>query len=145
MIAITKKLLLLLLVTTTLVTITAACSFVDEADIASFNISEEADNFNVYRSVKVINNRTDIVILEFEGWCSVKHNKQDKQLEITYRVGKDKYYKDFVGLNSRTTYVVTQIDGANVDKYHYTWIYRSKGDFIPVKTKDNDKKEEREE
>lgn len=136
-----KKFLTLLLATTILATTMVACSFEDEADVASHNISKEADNFNIYRSVKVINNQSDTVMLEFEGWCSIKYDKPDKQLEITYRVGNDKYYKDFIGLNDRTTYVITQIDGANVDKYHYTWMYHSKGDLIPIEIKDNNKED----
>lgn len=48
------------------------CSWEDEADVASYNISKEADNFNVYRKVTVINNQSDVTMLEFEGWCSIK-------------------------------------------------------------------------
>ena len=114
------------------------CSLEDEADVASYNISKEADNFNVYRSVKVINNQSDVVMLEFEGWCSIRKDNSDNQLEITYRVGEGTYYKDFIGLNDRTTYVITQIDGSNVDKYHYEWLYHSDGDLIPITIKDAD-------
>lgn len=114
------------------------CSLADEADVASHNISKEADNFNVYRSVKVINNQSDCVMLEFEGWCSITKDNADNQLEITYRVGEGQYFKDFIGLNDRTTYVITQIDGSNVDKYHYEWMYHSKGDLIPITLKDAD-------
>lgn len=77
-------------------------------------------------------------MLEFDGWCSIKKDNEDNQLEITYRVGKDKYAKDFIGLNDRTTYVITQVDGANVDKYHYEWLYHSEGDLIPIELKDDD-------
>lgn len=115
------------------------CSWEDEADVASYNISKEADNFNIYRKVTVINNQSDVTMLEFEGWCSIKKDNSDNQLEITYRVGENEYYKDFVGLNDRTTYVITQIDGANVDKYHYEWLYHSNGDLIPIELKDADK------
>ena len=110
----------------------------DEADVASYNISKEADNFNVYRQIKVINCQSDIVILEFEGWCSIFKDNSDNQLEITYRVGEEKYYKDFIGLNDRVTYVVTQLDGSNVDKYHYEWLYHSNGDLIPITIEDAD-------
>lgn len=115
------------------------CSWEDEADVASYNISKEADNFNIYRKITVINNQSDVVMLEFEGWCSITKDNDDNQLEITYRVGEDEYYKDFVGLNDRTTYLVTQLDGANVDKYHYEWLYHSEGDLIPIELKDADK------
>lgn len=116
------------------------CSLEDEADVASYNISKEADNFNVYRSVKVINNQSDVIMLEFEGWCSITKDNTDNQLEITYRVGDGEYYKDFIGLNDRTTYVITQLDGSAVDRYHYEWMYHSKGDLIPIEIVDNDKK-----
>jgi hypothetical protein len=114
------------------------CSWEDEADVASYNISKEADNFNVYRHVLVYNNQTDETVLEFYGWCSIAKDNTDNQLEITYRVGNGEYYKDFVGLNDRTGYLVTQVDGAAVDKYHYEWLYHSKGDLIPIQLKDND-------
>ena len=80
------------------------CSLEDEAEVASYNISKEADNFNVYRSVKVINNQSDCVMLEFEGWCSITKDNNDNQLEITYRVGEGQYFKDFIGPNNLCDY-----------------------------------------
>lgn len=118
--------------------ICSGCSLEDEADTASYNISKEADNFNVYRNIKVINNQSDVIMLEFEGWCSIRKDNNDNQLELTYRVGEGEYYKDFIGLNDRTSYVITQVDGKNVDKYHYVWMYHSNGDLIPITFKDND-------
>ena len=133
-----KKMLVCLGAVLLSLVVLTGCSFVDEADAASYNISKEADNFNVYRSIKVINNQSDVVMLEFEGWCSIYKDVSDNQLELTYRVGEGQYFKDFIGLNDRTTYVVTQLDGSNVDKYHYTWMYHSQGDLIPIQLKDND-------
>ena len=127
-------------VTLVIIFLFTGCSLEDEADVASYNISKEADNFNVYRSVKIINNQSDVVMLEFEGWCSITKDNTDNQLEITYRVGDGEYYKDFIGLNDRTTYVITQLDGKSVDRYHYEWMYHSKGDLIPIEITDNDKK-----
>lgn len=121
-------------------TLFTGCSWEDEADVASYNISKEADNFNIYRKIKVLNCQSDEVLLEFEGWCSITKDNTDNQLEITYRVGNGEYYKDFIGLNDRVTYVITQIDGADVDKYHYEWVYHSKGDLIPVELVDEDAK-----
>lgn len=117
------------------------CSFEDEADVVSHNLSKEADNFNIYRKIKVMNCQSDEVLLEFEGWCSICKDNGDNQLEITYRVGEGEYYKDFIGLNDRVTYLVTQVDGANVDKYNYEWTYHSKGDLIPIEIKDEDANE----
>ncbi len=134
-----KKILCLGLGLTLMLSSLTGCSWEDEADVASYNISKEADNFNIYRRVVVINNQSDETMLEFEGWCSIENNMDKNRLEITYRVGEGQYYKDFVGLNDRTTYVITQIDGANVDKYHYEWLYHSQGDLIPIELKDADK------
>lgn len=129
-----KKILIAML----LMVLLCGCSWEDEADVASYNISKEADNFNVYRQIKVINNQSDTVLLEFEGWCSITKDNNDNQLEITYRVGNGEYFKDYIGLNDRVTYVVTQLDGSAVDKYHYEWLYHSKGDLIPITIKDAD-------
>lgn len=134
-----KKILCLCLGLVLMLGSLTGCSWEDEADVASYNISKEADNFNIYRRVVVINNQSDETMLEFEGWCSIENNMDKNRLEITYRVGEGQYYKDFVGLNDRTTYVITQIDGANVDKYHYEWLYHSQGDLIPIELKDADK------
>ena len=119
----------------------AGCSLEDSADVVSQNISKEADNFNIYRKIKVLNCQSDEILLEFEDWCSITKDNTDNQLEITYRVGKNEYYKDLIGLNDRVTYLITQVDGAKVDKYHYEWTYHSKGDLIPIKLKDMDKEE----
>ena len=133
------KITTIILVCMLTISVLAGCSWEDEADVASYNVSKEADNFNVYRKITVINNQSDTVMLEFEGWCSITKDNTDNQLEVTYKIGENEYYKDFIGLNDRTTYLVTQIDGSNVDKYHYEWLYHSKGDLIPITTKDTDR------
>lgn len=135
-----KKVMGILAIVMLAVVTLGGCSWEDEADVASYNISKEADNFNVYRKVTVLNNQSDMTMLEFEGWCSISKDNTDNQLEITYRVGEDTYYKDFIGLNDRTTYVVTQLDGSKVDKYHYVWLYHSNGDLIPIGIEDVDSK-----
>ena len=33
----------------------------------------------------------------------------------------EKLLKDFIRLSNETTYVVQDISGANVDRYHYEW------------------------
>lgn len=134
-----KKFLGLIAICTLIVCCFAGCSFEDSADVVNQNISKEADNFNIYRQIKVLNCQSDEILLEFEGWCSITKDNTDKQLEITYRVGENEYYKDIIGLNDRVTYLITQVDGAKVDKYHYEWTYHSKGDLIPIKLKDMDK------
>lgn len=133
-----KKIITIVLAIVTMISL-CSCSIFDEADTASHNVSKEADNFKAYRKVTIINNMTDTTLLEFEGWASIRVDVEENQLEIVYRTGKEQYKKDFVGLNSMTTYVVTQLDAMNVNPYQYEWTYHSEGNLIPIDIKDMDK------
>ncbi len=89
-----------------------------EADRVSLNVSKEADNFNVTRKLTVLNARTDTILLELTGTFSLKNNS-DNELEIIIETAEGKYQKDYVYLNDYTMYVVEDLSGASVDKYHY--------------------------
>lgn len=89
-----------------------------ESDQVSYNISKEANNFNVTRKLTVINARTDTVLLEMIGTFSLSNNSTN-ELEIICEVDDGIYQKHFVYLNEYTLYVVEDISGAEVDKYHY--------------------------
>ena len=84
----------------------------------SNNISQEADNFNVTRKLTVLNARTDTILLELTGTFSVQNNSEN-ELEVIIETAEGKYQKDLVYLNDYTMYVVEDISGADVDKYHY--------------------------
>ena len=94
------------------------CCACTEADRVSQNISKEADNFNITRRLTVINARTDSVLLELIGNFSLSNNSSS-ELQITCEIGDGVYTKHFVYLNDYTLYVVEDLSGANVDKYHY--------------------------
>lgn len=89
-----------------------------EADRVSHNIGKEADNFNVYRRLTVINARTDTVLMTMEGTFSLRNNNTS-ELEVIVEVADGQYQKHFVYLNEYTLYVVEDISGADVDKFHY--------------------------
>lgn len=89
-----------------------------ESDRVSYNIGVEADNFNVYRRLTVINARTDTVLMTMEGTFSLQNN-DTSELEIVVEVADHQYQKHFVYLNEYTLYVVEDISGADVDKYYY--------------------------
>ena len=97
------------------------CAFLTgctEVDQVSNNISKEADNFNVTRKLTVLNARTDTILLELTGTFSLQNNSEN-ELEVTIETAEGKYQKDLVYLNDYTMYVVEDISGADVDKYHY--------------------------
>ena len=89
-----------------------------EADQVSRNISKEADNFNVTRKLTVLNARTDTVLLELTGTFALG-NSSANELEVIIETDEGKYQKDYVYLNEYTMYVVEDISGSAVDKYHY--------------------------
>ena len=89
-----------------------------QAERAAYNISKQADNFNVTRRLAVINARTDKPIFELVGNFSISNNYSD-ELEVTVEVGKGQYKKHFVYLNEWTIYVVEDVSGAYVDPYKY--------------------------
>ena len=88
-----------------------------EADKVSYNVSKEADNFNVQRRLTVINCRTDKVILSMTGVFSIQHSAGD--LDIIVQLPNGKYQKHFVGMNDWIAYVVEDISETNVSKYAY--------------------------
>lgn len=89
-----------------------------QSDRVSYNVSKEADNFNVCRRITVINSRTDAIIYELEGVFSISNSTHD-ELEIICQTGKDEYKKHFIYLTDTILYVVEDMSGADVSPYHY--------------------------
>ncbi|HGC5945108.1 TPA: hypothetical protein ACIZC1_002607 [Enterococcus faecalis] len=102
-----------------------------EAEKVSYNVSQEADNFNVIRRVAVINTRTDKVEFEVIGNISVDTSDKNK-LVIIAETGKDQYKKHLVNMTSWNMYVVEDLEGADVDKYKYEVNYMPKS-ILPWK------------
>jgi len=89
-----------------------------EADKVSANLSLEADNFNIYRLVTVINTRTDTVMFQIRGNISID-KEADGDLAI---IGEDEngmYFKHFICLSRDISYIVEQIGTAGVEKHKF--------------------------
>ena len=89
-----------------------------ESDKVSYNVSQEADNFNVMRRVAVINTRTDKVEFEAIGRISVDTENKSK-LVILVEAEKGVYKKHLVNMTSWNMYVVEDLYGAEVNEYKY--------------------------
>lgn len=89
-----------------------------EADRVNVNISKQADYFECERKITVYNARTDMVILEAEGYMSISNNESG-ELVCTVKVGPNEYKKNYIYLNQYTMYVVEDITGTHTDPYHY--------------------------
>lgn len=123
-----KKFLAMLLALLMVMVCLTGCT---ESEQVSYNISKEADNFNVTRRLTVINARTDTVLLEMIGTFALKNNSSS-ELEVICEVADGTYQKHFVYLNEYTLYVVEDISGASVDKYHYEINFLPEWDFKPT-------------
>ena len=99
----------------------AACS---DADVASSNLSQAADNFEITRRVVFYNGVTGEYVLEITGLCSLGNNDAAGQLTVTCKTGDRFYKKHFLGLSDNVTYFAEQVDGVGVDPYHYRVIFK---------------------
>ena len=90
-----------------------------DAKVASRNLSEAADAFEINRRIVFYNGITDTYMLTVEGRCSIEVDNADKQLEVTCKTGEKAFKKHFLGLSDNVSYVAEQIDAANVSTYHY--------------------------
>lgn len=111
-----KKMIAILMCVGVLVCLLYGCQ--RQSDRVAYNISKEADNFNVTRRLEVINARTDKPVFELIGNFAISNNLTN-ELEITVEVGQGVYKKHMVYLNQWIIYVVEDVSGAYVDKYHY--------------------------
>lgn len=114
-----RKIILIIISVIILVAMLFGLSGCTEAERVSYNVSQSADNFNVIRRLTVLNARSDKPMFELIGAFSIKVDNMDNQLEITCETGKNEYKKHFIGLNEYTMYVIEDVGGAEVDKYHY--------------------------
>ena len=89
-----------------------------ESERVSYNVSKEADNFNVVRRLTVINCRTDTVQLQMTGTFSISTDS-DGDLTVICELPGHTYQKHFIHLNSWETYIVEQISESEVSKYSY--------------------------
>lgn len=107
-----------------LLIIVMALSSCSAADTASYNLSKQADSFQVFRRIVFYNGITGEYMLQVEGLCSLGNSDIADEISITCKVGPEQYKKHYLGLSDNVTYFVEQIDSIFVDQYHYLVIFR---------------------
>lgn len=125
----TTRALAALGVALTLAVTTVACS--SDAEVASKNISKDAENFKVLRRIVFLNGITDKYILVVEGFCSVDPSPVG-QLAVTCKIAargvegatEDQYFKHFLGSGDNITWFAEQINGVNVSTKHYKVLFK---------------------
>lgn len=97
-----------------------------EAEKVSYNLSQEADNFNEIRQITVINCIQGDVLFQMTGKMSIYADSTDNQLEIVVEDENGTYKKHFIGLSNNVTYVIEDVTAEMVDKYKYTLRFNPK-------------------
>ena len=100
-----------------------------QAERVSYNISKEADAFNSYRRVTVVDCITNDTLFVVEGWISIQGgygSSSSTELEIIAEIGPGKYQKHLIGLSDNVSYVVEDLNGESVDRYHFNIYFNPK-------------------
>ena len=95
-----------------------------DAKIASRNISEGADYFEILRRIVFYNGINGEYILTITGYCSIKKDGRDNQLEVICKTGDSDYKKHFLGISDNVTYFAEQLEGVDVSVNHYRIVFK---------------------
>lgn len=93
------------------------CGCDNDARVASRNLSQAADNFEIDRRIVFYNGVTGDYILTIEGRCS--QEPTDKKIAVVCKVGPNAYKKHFLGLSDNVTYFSEQMEPAKASVYFY--------------------------
>jgi hypothetical protein len=113
-----KRLLVIICLMTTFISCTR------EADVASRNLSEAADSFEVRRRIVFYNGITHDYILTIEGLCSLGNADPKRELTVTCKTGPNAYKKHFLGLSDNVTFFAEQLEASAVSVYRYRVIMK---------------------
>jgi hypothetical protein len=127
-----KKILFLVLAMVIMVSVMTGCE--RQSDIASYNLSLEADSFNIVRQLTFINCVTNETLFQMTAKMSIETDAVNRQLEVTVEDEKGTYQKHFFYLADNVTYIVEQKRFKNVDAYNYTLNFNPKL-WLPVQVK----------
>jgi hypothetical protein len=115
------SLFVLIVVLVTVMSIVTGCL---PADVASENLSTQADSFQITRRIVFYNGISGEYILQIEGLCSLGNYDTAGSLSVICKTGANEYKKHFLGLSDNVTYFAEQINGSTVDTYNYKVIFR---------------------
>ena len=82
------------------------------------NIGQQSDNFETYRKITVINLRSDKVLLEVEGYLSIK-DSNESELAVIVRTSPKEYKMHYIYTGSEIVYLVEQLENSTTDPYHW--------------------------
>jgi hypothetical protein len=128
-----KKFLSLILVVVLVVSVLlTGCQ--RQSNRVSYNLSLEADNFNVTRQLTVINTRAEdgnaSILFQMTGNFSIE-KETDGDLAVIGENPGGAYYKHFVYLSQDITYIVEDLGTTSVSKHRFEINFNPKM-IVPV-------------
>ena len=102
----------------TVLCVVASLSACNKADNIKHNISRQSDAFESYREVTIINLRSDKVLMQVEGYISIKNNTNN-ELAIIVMEGPEQYKMHYVYIGGEVVYLVKQKENSTTDPYHW--------------------------
>lgn len=99
----------------------SGCS--QESEVAAYNVSQAAHNFEVNRRVVFYNGITGEYILTIEGLLSVTV-EADKKLSVIVKTGPSQYKKHYLGISDNVTWFCEQIEPVPASLFHYRVVFR---------------------
>ena len=133
-----KKWVIILVMVVVLVCTASEC---DEATKVSYNVSKQADNFNVTRRLTVINTRTDKCILQMVGKMSIEDQTDGIAVLVELDRENKVYQKHYIYMNQWTMYTVEDINGVSVSNYSYEFEFMPQN-LTAIKIRTDEVKEE---
>lgn len=95
----------------------------NDARVASRNLSQAADSFEINRRIVFYNGITGEYMLSLEGRCSFDVSNTNK-LDVTCKTGPKEYKKHSLGLSDNVSFFSEQLDGKDVSVYHYKVVFK---------------------
>ena len=108
------------LVLAALVALLVGCA--NDATVASANISQMADNFQIERRIIFYDSLQGAYLLSIQGRCSIEPT--DTKLAVTCKTSATEYKKHYLGLSDNVTYFAEQVSSQAVSAYHYKVVFK---------------------
>lgn len=136
-----KKIFVYIITVVAIAVIVLSLTGCSEATRVSYNVSKEADNFNVTRRLTVINSRSDKCVLQMTGKMSIEDVENGIAVLVELDREKGIYQKHYIYLNEWTMYTVEDVSGVGVSKYAYELEFMPQT-LVPVRLTANEIKQD---
>lgn len=102
----------------------AALTGCSQADVASSNLSKQADNFTVYRDIVLHDDFTNQPVEEIKGLCSLGNDDTLPERTVTCKIGPGAYVKEILDMGNNESLTAIQAKPVDANPYAYKIIFK---------------------